>query len=241
MASTKIEWTEKVWNPTTGCTKISLGCNNCYAEKMSIRLKAMGMKKYKEGFSVLIHEEELIRPSGWKSPKIIFVDSMSDLFHDDVPHLFIEKVFQVMNECTQHIFQILTKRPENIVRLSDRLKWTSNIWVGTSVESNKYIHRIDVLKTIPASLRFLSLEPLLSDLPDLKLDRIEWVIVGGESGPGARPLKEEWILKIRNNCKKSSVPFFFKQWGGFNKKANGNLLQGEKYMEFPDVSKYIKL
>lgn len=213
MASSDIEWTEMTWNPTTGCTKISQGCKFCYAEVMSNRLHAMGIKKYKDNFKLRIHPNELKTPYKWKKPRVVFVNSMSDLFHKDVPLEFIIKVFKVMNECKQHTFQVLTKRADLVRRYNQHLTWTENIWMGVSVENEKTIERIDHLRETDAQVKFLSLEPLLGALPSLELTDIDWVIVGGESGHGARQIKKEWILDIKRKCDDAEVPFFFKQWG----------------------------
>lgn len=234
MAQSSIEWTEMTWNPTTGCTKISAGCKHCYAEVMTKRLVAMGVPKYAAGFKVVAtHEEELARPYGWKSPRTVFVNSMSDLFHPEVPLPFIQRVFQVMNDCARHTFQVLTKRGERLAHDCGAVHWPANVWMGVSVENQKVIGRIDQLRQTPAQVRFLSLEPLLGPLPNLPLEGIHWVIVGGESGPGARPMKEAWVLDIQQQCARAGVAFFFKQWGGANKKATGRLLQGQLYNEMP--------
>jgi protein gp37 len=235
MGSSKIEWTESTWNPTTGCTKVSSGCANCYAERMAMRLKAMGTPKYINGFEVTLHDECLSEPYSWKKPKVIFVNSMSDLFHEDIPFEFIEKVFKVMNENPQHIFQVLTKRAELLLEYSPNLNWTSNIWMGVSVEDFNAKRRIDYLRQTGAAIKFLSCEPLISDLGKIDLENINWVIVGGESGPKSRPIKEDWVLDIYSQCKSSDIPFFFKQWGGVNKKKNGKELQGEIYHEMPEI------
>lgn len=235
MGSSKIEWTESTWNPTTGCTKISAGCANCYAERMAMRLKAMGTPKYANGFEVTLHEDCLSEPYSWKKPKVIFVNSMSDLFHEDIPFSFIDKVFKVMNENPQHIFQVLTKRAELLLEYSKKLNWTSNIWMGVTVEDIKAKRRIDYLRETNAAVKFLSCEPLISDLGNLDLQKINWVIVGGESGPKSRPIKEDWVLDIFNQCKSVDIPFFFKQWGGVNKKKTGKKLQGEIYHEMPEI------
>jgi protein gp37 len=235
MSSSKIEWTESTWNPTTGCSKISSGCANCYAERMAMRLKAMGTPKYANGFDVTLHEDCLTEPYSWKKPKVIFVNSMSDLFHEDIPFSFIEKVFKVMNENLQHIFQVLTKRAELLLEFSPKLNWTSNIWMGVTVEDFKATGRIDYLRQTSATIKFLSCEPLISDLGNLDLQKINWVIVGGESGPKSRPIKEDWVIDIFNQCKSADIPFFFKQWGGVNKKKTGKELQGEIYHEMPEI------
>ncbi|MCH7910755.1 MAG: phage Gp37/Gp68 family protein, partial [Candidatus Hydrogenedentes bacterium] len=213
-----IEWTEATWNPVTGCTKVSAGCKHCYAERMSKRLKAMGLPQYKNGFKLTLQPQALELPYKWKKARTIFVNSMSDLFQKDIPLEYIQRVFEVMNNCEQHTFQILTKRPEIAANYAKELEWSPNIWMGTSVEDARVVGRIKELKKIPASVRFLSLEPLLGPLPRLSLSKIHWVIVGGESGPKARPMKEEWVHQIRRQCAQKSVRFFFKQWGGTNKK-----------------------
>jgi protein gp37 len=233
MSQSSIEWTEMTWNPTTGCTKISAGCKHCYAEVMTKRLLAMGVPKYAAGFKVAVHEEELTRPYSWKNPRKVFVNSMSDLFHPDIPLSFIQQVFEVMNQCSRHTFQVLTKRGELLEQYGQQLGWTNNIWMGVSVENQKVIDRIDHLRRTPAQVRFLSLEPLLGPLPNLDLTGIHWVIVGGESGPRARPMREEWVADILQQCTRAGVAFFFKQWGGRNKKATGRLLQGRTYDEMP--------
>ncbi len=229
----KIEWTESTWNPVTGCTKISEGCQHCYAERMAHRLHAMGQEKYKNCFKVTTHEDCLLEPLNWKKPQIIFVCSMSDLFHKDVPDEFIIKVFDVMNKATWHTFQVLTKRAERLEEIAPKLKWTPNIWLGVTVESDKQKKRIPYLINTPAQIKYLSIEPMITEIKDLSLENINWVIVGGESGPGARPLKENWVTRIRDNCVENNVPFFFKQWGGVNKKIAGCTLQGRQWKELP--------
>ncbi len=228
-----IEWTESTWNPLTGCTKISPGCKHCYAERMAKRLHAMGSSNYLNGFRLTLHEHALQLPLTWKKPQTIFVNSMSDLFHKDVPVEFIQKVFMTMNTASWHRFQVLTKRAERLLEISPKLLWSPNIWMGVSVESNEYAHRVDLLRSTGAQLKFLSLEPLLGPLPALNLERIDWVIVGGESGPNARPMEPAWVMDIRDQCLQSKTPFFFKQWGGRNKKAAGRLLDGQTYDEMP--------
>jgi protein gp37 len=213
MSQSKIEWTELTWNPTTGCNKISAGCKFCYAEVMSKRLHAMGVKKYKDNFKLRTHTSELETPYGWRKPRIVFVNSMSDLFHKDVPLEFIKRVFKVMNDNPQHTFQVLTKRAELVLKYNKELNWTKNIWMGVSIESNKFINRVELLKKTNAKTKFLSVEPLIADVPDLNVKGINWVIVGGESGPKARALKEDWILNVLKKCQKENIPFFFKQWG----------------------------
>ena len=229
----KIEWTETTWNPVTGCTKISYGCKHCYAERMSKRLQAMGMEKYRRGFEVVVHDSVLQEPLKWKNPTLVFVNSMSDLFHKAVPTEFVQSVFGVMNQASQHTFQVLTKRPGRVKQIDARLDWAPNIWLGTSIESEKWLHRLERLKSTGARTKFLSLEPLLGPLPDLDLAGIDWVIVGGESGPGARPMDAEWVREIRDNCVDSNVPFFFKQWGGVFKKRTGRTLDGRTWDEMP--------
>ena len=228
-----IEWTDSTWNPVTGCTKVSPGCKHCYAERMARRLKAMGHPNYVNGFKPTIHEHVLEQPLRWKKPQMIFVNSMSDLFHEDVPSDFIQKIFDVMRQAHWHTFQILTKRSQRLLEMSQRLEWPVNVWMGVSVENDDYVFRIDHLRQTGAHVKFLSLEPLLGPLPDLDLRGIDWVIAGGESGPGARPMKEEWVIEIRDQCQASNVPFFFKQWGGVRKKRNGRILQGRTWDEFP--------
>jgi protein gp37 len=203
---------------------------------MAKRLQAMGQYRYRDGFRVTLHPEAIDEPYQWKKPRVVFVNSMSDLFHDDVPVSFIQQIFSVMNHCPQHTFQILTKRSENLAELSPLLNWSDNIWMGVTVESDKYLYRIDHLRQVNARIRFLSLEPLLGPLDDLDLHEINWVIVGGESGPQARPMKEEWVLPIQSKCRQADVPFFFKQWGGFHKKKAGRLLKGRIWDELPEIS-----
>ena len=233
MSKSKIEWTGSTWNPITGCTKYSDGCTNCYAEKMANRLKNMGLKKYENSFNLTLHYENIEDPLFMKKPQTIFVCSMSDIFHKDVPDEFILKLFEVMNKAYWHTFQVLTKRAERIKELNDSITWTKNIWLGTTVESQKVIHRIDYLRESGAYIKFLSIEPLLTPINDLKLKNIDWVIVGGESGAKARPMLKEWVIDIKNQCKAQDVPFFFKQWGGKNKKKAGRLLDNNTYDEMP--------
>jgi protein gp37 len=229
----KIEWTESTWNPVTGCTKISSGCLNCYAERMARRLKAMGQPNYRNGFKVTCHRHTLDMPLRWKSAQMVFVNSMSDLFHKDVPDDFILDIFSTMRQAQQHQYQILTKRAERLEQLSPELSWEENIWMGVTVEAADYKYRIDYLRYTGAKIKFLSLEPLLGDLGELNLDEIDWVIVGGESGPGARPIEIEWVRDVREQCRAQNVPFFFKQWGGVNKKKTGRLLDGRTWDEMP--------
>jgi len=233
--NSNIEWTESTWNPTTGCNKISPGCKHCYAERMSFRLKAMGQRNYRNGFDLTLQEHMLNKPFLWKKPRVVFVNSMSDLFHHDVPLDFIEKVFDVMGKANWHCFQILTKRADRLLELDKFLTWYPNIWMGVSVENEDYKLRIDLLRKTSAQIKFLSLEPLLGPMSNLNLFDIHWVIVGGESGPGAREVDPEWITYIRDQCIDNDVPFFFKQWGGTNKKKTGRLLEGRTWDEMPIV------
>ena len=232
-AQSSIEWTEVTWNPLTGCTKVSTGCKHCYAERMAKRLQGMNHPSYLNGFKLTLHERILELPLTWRRPKVVFVNSMSDLFHKDVPFEFIQRVFEVMTQASQHRFQVLTKRPERVAELSEHLSWPENVWMGTSVENSRYVDRIDSLRETGAKTKFLSLEPLLGPLIDLNLVEIDWVIVGGESGPGARPMDANWALDIRDQCQAANVAFFFKQWGGVNKKLTGRLLEGKTYDEMP--------
>ena len=233
--NSSIEWTEATWNPLTGCTKTSPGCKHCYAERMAIRLKAMGQPNYVNGFKLTLHDKALEIPLQWKKPQMIFVNSMSDLFHEDVPEDFIFRVFEAMGKAHWHRFQILTKRAERLAKLASRLPWQQNMWQGVSVENKDYAYRIDCLLGTSAHVKFLSLEPLLGPLPNLNLAGIDWVIVGGESGPRARPMEEAWVLEIRDQCQNANVPFFFKQWGGFNKKKAGRKLAGRTWDEMPSL------
>ncbi|MBZ0256296.1 phage Gp37/Gp68 family protein [bacterium] len=232
---TRIEWTEYTWNPITGCSKISPGCKHCYAERMAKRLKAMNQPRYSNGFALTLQPEALDAPLRWKKPSIIFVNSMSDMFHKNVPLSYIQEIFEVMGKASQHTFQILTKRSNRLLDLSSKLEWRKNIWIGVSVENEKYINRIYDLENVNANVRFLSLEPLLGPLNNIPLEKIDWVIVGGESGPGARPMQPQWCRSIRDQCNEHQVPFFFKQWGGVNKKKNGRLLDGRTWDDLPDI------
>lgn len=233
----KIEWTEETWNPVTGCTKVSAGCAHCYAERMAKRLHGMGQANYRNGFKVTCHEHVVECPLRWRKPRLVFVNSMSDLFHKQVPLGFIKRVFDVMERAPQHQFQVLTKRADRLEDIAGRLKWPDNVWMGVTVENAETTWRIDSLRNVPAKVRFLSLEPLLSNLPNLDLTGIGWVIVGGESGPGARPMEEAWVLEIKRQCRESKTPFFFKQWGGTNKKKTGRLLRGRLYDEMPSAAR----
>ena len=236
MGKSHIEWTESTWNPLTGCTKISPGCKFCYAERMAKRLQAMSNPNYKDGFKLSLHEHVLNAPLSWKKSQIVFVNSMSDIFHKDVPFEFIEKMFDVMRKAYWHQFQILTKRSDRLLELDLMIGWPDNVWMGVSVENTDYEFRINDLRLTGAITKFLSLEPLLGPLSNLQLNGIDWVIVGGESGPGCRPIRKEWVVEIRDQCVKKGVPFFFKQWGGTNKKKAGRLLEGRTWDEMPPIS-----
>ncbi len=230
-----IEWTEATWNPVTGCTKLSAGCKHCYAERMAHRLQAMGQPNYRNGFEVTLHPHMLEHPLAWKKPQMIFVNSMSDLFHEEVPLDFIQQVFDVMRRADWHTFQVLTKRSARLLELSPQLDWPANVWMGVSVENCDYTFRIDDLRQTGACIRFLSLEPLIGPLPELELCGIHWAIVGGESGPGARPMDAAWVKEIRDQCLAAEVPFFFKQWGGTRKKKAGRLLEGRTWSQLPQL------
>jgi protein gp37 len=234
-SNSSIEWTGSTWNPLTGCTKISPGCKYCYAERMSLRLQAMGQVNYRNGFKVTTHERALEIPLHWKQPQTVFVNSMSDLFHKDVPTEFIFRVFEVMSKAPWHTFQILTKRSRRLRELSPRLPWLPHVWMGVSVENQDYMYRIENLRKTNAKVKFISFEPLLGDLPMLNLKGLDWVIVGGESGPGARSMNPAWVMDIRDQCQAKKVPFFFKQWGGFNRKKTGRKLDGRTWDELPAI------
>ncbi len=233
MSKSSIEWTESTWNPLTGCNKISPGCKHCYAERMAKRLKGMGVAKYQNGFQLTLHEESLEEPLKWTKPQMIFVNSMSDLFHKDVPLEFIQEIFDVIRRAHWHNFQLLTKRAERLSEIDPHLSWPDNLWMGVSVENADYTFRINHLRQTHAKTKFLSVEPLLGPIPGMNLAGINWVIVGGESGPGARPLAREWVTEIRDQCLTAKVPFFFKQWGGTNKKKAGRELDGRTWDELP--------
>ncbi len=230
---THIEWTESTWNPVTGCSKVSAGCKNCYAERMANRLRAMGSPRYADGFAVSLHHDLIGAPKLWKAPRVIFVNSMSDLFHEDVPLDFIQQVFETMKLCPQHTFQILTKRSKRLVSLAPRLEWSPNVWMGVSVEDSRVVHRIQDLQRVPSAVRFLSLEPLIGPVGEMPLKGIDWAIVGGESGPRSRPIKIEWVREIYRQCRKEGTAFFFKQWGGVRKDLTGRELGGKTYNEMP--------
>ena len=230
---TSIEWTNSTWNPVTGCHKISPGCKNCYAARLAPRLRAMGNPRYANGFEVTLHRDLVGLPTKWTKPKKIFVNSMSDLFHTEVPLDFIQSVFSTIVAANHHTFQVLTKRPEQALKMAVELPWPTNLWMGVSVENSDYLHRVDTLRQIPARTRFLSLEPLIGAIPNVDLSGIDWVIVGGESGPGARKIEEDWVRSIRDQCEAAGVRFFFKQWGGTNKKRSGRMLDNRTWDDFP--------
>ena len=230
-----IEWTHSTWNPVTGCSKVSAGCEHCYAERMARRLKAMGVSKYRNGFEVTLHPDVLEEPLRRKKPQIIFVNSMSDLFHEKIPLGYVTEIFEVMRQCPQHIFQVLTKRSKRLARLQSKLDWPDNVWMGVTVENEHYRYRIDDLRKTPAGVKFISLEPLLGPVPDMDLNGIDWAIVGGESGSGARPMLERWVIDIKTQCRKQKTAFFFKQWGGVNRKKTGRLLKGRVWDQMPSV------
>jgi protein gp37 len=235
--SSHIEWTEMTWNPVTGCSKISSGCKYCYAERMAKRLHAMGSERYANGFRLTLHPDLVDVPRAWKKPRLVFVNSMSDLFHEDVPTEFIKQIFETMVDCPQHTFQILTKRSDRLRGLRAVLPWPSNVWMGVSVEDSRVIKRVVDLQTVPAQVRFLSCEPLIGPLEALPLKGIHWVIVGGESGPGARTMSPDWVESVHGQCRKANVAFFFKQWGGVRKDITGRVLHGRTYSEMPDPRK----
>ena len=232
---TKIEWTESSWNPITGCSPVSAGCQHCYAARFAKRLKAMGNPRYVNAFDVTVHEDLIGTPLLWKKPQMIFVNSMSDLFHENVPTDVIKRIFDTMNRSSIHTFQVLTKRAERLAALAPNLQWSDNIWMGVSIENQDTIFRADFLKQTGAYIKFISAEPLLSPLSSLNLQGIDWLIVGGESGPGSRPMMEEWVMELKLKCDETDTAFFFKQWGGTNKKKAGALLGGKEYKSYPKV------
>ena len=232
-SQTKIEWTGVTWNPVTGCSEVSEGCRHCYAHRLALRLQAMGNRRYTNGFQVTLHEDLVDAPLRWRSPRVVFVNSMSDVFHQHVPISFLRRVFETMNISRQHTFQILTKRSDRLRQLAGKLEWTKNIWMGVSVENENVSHRIEDLRHVPAEVRFLSCEPLIGPMKELPLEGIHWVIVGGESGPGARPMEADWVRSIREQCRKAGVAFFFKQWGGVCKHQHGRVLDNRTYDEMP--------
>ena len=231
-----IEWTESTWNPVTGCTKISPGCKNCYAERMARRLQAMGQKNYRNGFQVTLHPDSLNLPLSWRKPQMIFVNSMSDLFHEEVPEDFILEIFKIMAQSRQHCFQVLTKRAGRLLEMNHYIDWPSNVWMGVTVENRNYVSRIDRLRITGAAVKFISFEPLLGPIGEVNLSGIDWAIVGGESGPASRSIKPEWVIDLRDQCITQEIPFFFKQWGGFNKKKNGRLLDGRIWNQMPSTA-----
>lgn len=235
MAPSLIEWTNSTWNPVTGCSKISPGCQYCYAERMSLRLKAMGQARYRNGFRVTLHPNALRIPLSWSKPQMVFVNSMGDLFHRDVPLDFIQSVFDIMKKAEHHTFQVLTKRARRLAELSSKLSWPSNVWAGVTVETQEYTWRIDCLREVPARVRFVSFEPLLGPISGVSLEGVDWVIVGGESGPGARPMSADWARKLRDECVHAEVPFFFKQWGGVRRTQAGRRLDGRIWEQYPDA------
>ena len=232
-ANSAIEWTDATWNPVTGCTKVSPGCAHCYAERMAVRLKGMGVPAYARGFELAVHDELLPLPLSWRRPRRVFVNSMSDLFHERVPARFIYRVFEVMHQAGWHQYQVLTKRADRLSQLNADLDWAANVWMGVTVESSEYSWRIDRLRQTQAAVKFVSFEPLLGPIPAVDLSGIDWVVVGGESGPGARPMRAEWVDDILRECQATGVAFFFKQWGGRNKKKAGRLLHGRTWDEMP--------
>jgi protein gp37 len=236
-----IEWTEMTWNPVTGCNRVSAGCKHCYAATMAKRLQAMGSPRYRNGFEVTLHHDLIALPKQWKKPRTVFVNSMSDLFHKDVPLSFIQQVFTTMVACPQHTFQVLTKRPERLLDVCGELPWPQNVWMGVSVENQKYAFRSEILSHVPASVRFLSVEPLIGPINDLPLQGINWVIVGGESGPHARPMEEDWAINIQQRCAQEHIPFFFKQWGGVQKHRTGRELLGRTFDEMPERQESLPL
>ena len=231
----RIEWTHSSWNPVTGCSRVSEGCQHCYAERMAKRLQGMGVAKYAKGFEVNVHPDVLEEPLGWKKPRLIFVNSMSDLFHEKIPVAYLRQIFDVMRRADWHVFQILTKRAERLAKMAPRIDWPPNVWMGVTVESARFTHRIDHLREAGAAIKWLSMEPLLTPVSDIDLTGIDWVVVGGESGPGARPMKKEWVVDIQKQCREQNVHFFFKQWGGMNKKKAGRRLNGRIFDDMPEL------
>jgi len=234
--ASSIEWTDSTWNPVTGCTKVSQGCKHCYAQRFAERFRGVPGHPYEQGFDLKLWPERLDLPLEWKEPRRVFVNSMSDLYHPGVPKAFIERVFRTMRQARWHSFQVLTKRAARLAEIGEELPWSRNIWQGVSVEDERVVERISLLRRVPAQVRFLSLEPLIGPLDGLDLTGIHWVIVGGESGPGARPMKKEWVVRIRNQCRRQAVPFFFKQWGGVRKNVTGRILDGRTWDELPTAA-----
>lgn len=237
----KIEWTQVTWNPVTGCSKVSQGCKYCYAERLAKRLKEMENKRYLNGFDVTLHEDLVELPLRWQQPRLVFVNSMSDLFHEKIPLEFIKRIFDTMERSPKHVFQILTKRSERLREIAKELSWPPNVWMGVSIEDSRVLHRVDHLQQVPSHVRFLSCEPLIGPLDDLPLDDIHWVIVGGESGPKARPMKKEWVESILQQSREAGVAFFFKQWGGVRKNLTGRKLNGQTYNEIPVAKHHSQL
>jgi protein gp37 len=234
-SSARIEYTHSSWNPVTGCSRVSAGCLHCYAERMAKRLQGMGVPKYRNGFEVTLHPDVLEDPLHWKKPRLIFVNSMSDLFHEKIPIKYLRQIFEVMARADWHVFQVLTKRAERLAELAPKLDWPPNVWMGVTVESSKFTSRIDLLRQTGAAIKWLSMEPLLTEVPGMNLSGIDWIVVGGESGPGARPMKKEWVVDIQRQCREQKVHFFFKQWGGVNKKKTGRKLNGRVYEAMPPL------
>jgi protein gp37 len=232
-ANSRIEWTNATWNPVTGCSFISEGCANCYARRMANRLEAMGLTRYRNGFRVTVHPDLLDAPLNWRKPRLIFVNSMSDLFHEDVPFDFIARVFSTISLASCHVFQILTKRADRLAEVVGELKWPANLWVGVTVESQEYVHRINKLSSVPSNVRFVSFEPLLGPIKNLDLSSVDWAIVGGESGPHSRKMDPNWARMIRDACLEQSIPFFFKQWGGTKKSGHNRILDGKTWDQYP--------
>lgn len=236
MAASRNVWKHETWNPVTGCSPVSEGCEHCYARGIALKLQAMGIAKYSEGFTVAVHEDELKKPTHWRKPRLIFMTSMGDLFHPVVPDDFIQRVFDVMRRCDRHVFQILSKRPERMAELSERIPWPVNVWAGTTVENRTLYHRMESLRRVGAVVRFVSFEPLLSDVSDVDLAGIQWAAAGGESGPDARPMKIEWVRALRDRCIAEGIAFYFKQWGGAHHSSGGRLLDGRIWDEMPEPS-----
>ncbi len=231
----KIQYTSSTWNPVTGCSRVSEGCQHCYAERMAKRLQGMGVEKYKNGFDITLHPNVLEEPLRWRKPRLIFVNSMSDLFHEKIPVKYILKVFDVMRRADQHVFQVLTKREKRLSQLAPKIDWPKNVWMGVTVESARFTSRIKHLRQTESAVKWLSMEPLLGPIPEVDLTGIDWVVVGGESGPGARPMDEAWVLRIQKLCRRDGAAFFFKQWGGVNKKKTGRRLKGKFYNDMPPL------
>ncbi len=241
MAATRIKWKHETWNPVTGCSPVSEGCEHCYARGIALKLRDMGVEKYRDGFIVAVHEDALGEPIRWRKPRLVFMTSMGDLFHPSVPDDFIQRVFDVMDRCDRHVFQLLTKRPGRMAELSRRISWPSNVWAGTTVENNKVYNRLESLRSVDAVVRFISFEPLISDVSDVDLAGIHWAAVGGESGPDARPMKIEWARALRDKCIVEGISFYFKQWGGAHHSSGGRTLDGKIWDEMPEPSGQLRL